>query len=93
LKRLRYGAEFLASLYSRKVVKRYRRALADLQDVLGDLNDFAVATDLLPAAAGHGRARRAVASPQRCLEALAEKRPGELYDAWDRFRRAKLFWT
>jgi hypothetical protein len=52
-----------------------------------------VAINLLPEAAGHGQARRAAASLQRCLEVLAEKRLGELYDAWDRFRRAKPFWT
>jgi len=93
LKRLRYGAEFLASLYRRKAFKRYRRALADLQDVLGDLNDFATARRLLPAAAGGSRRAAAAASLQRCFDALAEKRLGALHDAWDRFRRVKPFWS
>jgi triphosphatase len=92
LKRLRYGAEFLAALYPRKVFKRYRRALADLQDVLGDLNDFAAACNLIPALGGGAGTRRAAASLQRCLDRLAEKRLGELYTTWDGFERSKPFW-
>jgi CHAD domain-containing protein len=45
-----YGTEFFASLYSDKKVKRHREfasALADIQDVLGNLNDVATGHELL----------------------------------------------
>ncbi len=53
-KKLRYGAEFFAALYTgkdsgKKAVKRHKvfvEALADLQDHLGDLNDIATAHTL-----------------------------------------------
>ncbi|MGX7707728.1 CYTH and CHAD domain-containing protein [Methylobacterium sp. Gmos1] len=49
-KKLRYGAEFFAALYSgKKATKRHAafvEALADLQDHLGDLNDIATAHTL-----------------------------------------------
>ncbi len=43
LKKLRYTAEFFASLYPRKRTKPYVKALRRLQDDLGHLNDVAVA--------------------------------------------------
>ena len=46
-KRLRYAAEFFASLFQRKAANRYRRGLAALQDALGALNDTATAKRLL----------------------------------------------
>ncbi len=47
LKRLRYSADFLASCYARKSTKRYLASLSDLQDVFGELNDDAVAVQLV----------------------------------------------
>ncbi|ACA17322.1 CHAD domain containing protein [Methylobacterium sp. 4-46] len=62
-KKLRYGAEFFGSLYPKpKAVKRHRtfvKALADLQDCLGDLNDIATA-HTLTAALTEGAADSAV---------------------------------
>jgi len=46
LKKLRYGAEFLGSLWPETEVKKLTVACADLQDRLGHLNDVAVATRL-----------------------------------------------
>ncbi|MCG5482051.1 MAG: inorganic triphosphatase [Ensifer alkalisoli] len=50
-KKLRYAAEFFEPLYRSKIeTKRHRRfiaAMAGLQDQLGDLNDLAVAPDML----------------------------------------------
>ena len=45
-KKLRYGLEFFESLYARKDVKPYRKAAAHMQDLLGHLNDVAVAEKL-----------------------------------------------
>ena len=41
LKKLRYTAEFFAPLYSKDDVKRYLRAVKDLQEHMGELNDIA----------------------------------------------------
>lgn len=50
-KKLRYGAEFFGSLYTRKkATKRHAafvQALSELQDCLGDLNDIATGHELL----------------------------------------------
>ena len=46
-KKLRYAAEFFATLFERTTLKKYRRVLAKLQDDLGWGNDMAVADKLL----------------------------------------------
>ncbi|MGT2490935.1 CHAD domain-containing protein [Cupriavidus basilensis] len=46
-KKLRYAAEFFASLFQRKSLDNYRGVLARLQDDLGWGNDMAVAGHLL----------------------------------------------
>ena len=46
-KKLRYAAEFFSSLYSQKRVRRYMAALANVQEVLGTLNDATTTEQLL----------------------------------------------
>ncbi|KDR37580.1 metal-chelation protein CHAD [Caballeronia glathei] len=46
-KKLRYAAEFFASLYSKRAVAHYTSALSELQDDLGWRNDMVVADELL----------------------------------------------
>jgi len=46
-KKMRYAAEFLQALYPKKAMAAYVRALTKLQDELGQLNDAAVAEELL----------------------------------------------
>jgi triphosphatase len=41
LKKFRYSVDFFGSMYSKKSYRRYRKALARLQDQLGHLNDIA----------------------------------------------------
>jgi len=57
-KKLRYGAEFFASLYTdRKAHKRHKAfvsAVSDLQDHLGALNDMATAHEVLASLATEG---------------------------------------
>jgi CHAD domain-containing protein len=48
-KKLRYAVEFFRSLFGHKSARRYAAALAQLQDVLGKLNDCATARRLLEA--------------------------------------------
>lgn len=50
VKRLRYGAEFARGLFGAKRTARYLRALAALQQGLGELNDASVAHAALQAA-------------------------------------------
>ena len=47
LKKLRYTAEFFRSLYPKKQAKPYFRALAQMQNCLGHMNDVIVAEHLL----------------------------------------------
>jgi triphosphatase len=47
LKKLRYGSDYLASLFEKKAVKRYRKGCDALQEVLGTVNDAATAERLL----------------------------------------------
>ena len=48
-KRLRYAIDGLASVFESGRTARYREALVDLQDALGEANDAATALRLLPA--------------------------------------------
>ncbi|MGH8629893.1 MAG: CHAD domain-containing protein, partial [Burkholderiales bacterium] len=47
LKKLRYACEFFAPLYSRKKSRDYLKRLTALQEILGSINDCAVASQLL----------------------------------------------
>ncbi len=46
-KKLRYSAEFFAALYDKRKAESFLSALSDVQDVLGQINDIAVAHRLL----------------------------------------------
>jgi CHAD domain-containing protein len=48
-KKLRYAVEFFRSLFEHKAARHYAAALAQMQDVLGKLNDCATARRLLEA--------------------------------------------
>lgn len=52
-KQLRYAGEFFASLYAKGAAKDFLAPLAELQDVLGTLNDIAVAAPRLAGSAHH----------------------------------------
>ncbi len=49
-KKLRYAIDFFGSLFPGKAAGAYRTALTEIQDILGALNDIAVARPLLTAA-------------------------------------------
>ena len=46
-KKLRYSAEFFSTLYDRQRTKPFLAALSEVQEVLGQINDVAVAHRLL----------------------------------------------
>ena len=101
LKKLRYGVEFLGGLFPAKAAKRYGKAAAGLQDVLGQLNDQ-VETHVLLAGLGRGVPARPIgerldvqrgigfmlgwqARSMTAQRAAAER-------AWETFMAQPLFW-
>lgn len=94
LKRLRYGSDFLSSLYPAKRVKRQLGRLSDLQDLLGALNDAAVAETLLNDIAGQrGRLRNAARGLCRDLQNRAQRQMDDLGKDWRRYRKLEPFWA
>jgi triphosphatase len=94
-KRLRYAAEFFASLYSPKRAKRYIAALEDIQDTLGLLNDLAIAERLLAdAASGTKQALdpRSMGIVTGWCAAVAHHALARVGPDWKRFKSAKEFW-
>ncbi|MGH8695323.1 MAG: CHAD domain-containing protein, partial [Burkholderiales bacterium] len=94
-KRLRYAAEFFASLHPPKPVRRYVDALEDLQDILGALNDAAVAERLLQeaaAAAPEPIAPRVEGLVRGWMAATAGHELARYPRAWREFEDAKPFW-
>ena len=94
LKTPRYSAAFLAGLYPARHARRYLDTMARLQDVLGELNDLAVARAL---AAGLGDpSDRPLAEAAAQLEAVFAGQLGgrgeALEAAWRGFKRAEPFW-
>jgi inorganic triphosphatase YgiF len=90
-KKLRYAAEFFASLYSRKKTRAYRKALALLQEELGAWNDAAVAARV--AAEITGPQSPAAAAFEGWAAARGASRSQALADAWAKFDKARPFWS
>ncbi len=90
-KKLRYSAEMFSSLYPDTKARSYLSALALLQDILGLLNDIAVARCLLgelEASVQH----EAILVVRGWIEHDYTERLVELRKAWKRFSREKTFW-
>jgi triphosphatase len=83
IKRLRYACEFFASCFPEGRAQAYVREFTALQDVLGKLNDLAVARRLL-------RRMKAAAPPR--LAAREEKLMGALRAAGQRFEQLQPYW-
>jgi len=90
-KKLRYAAEFFASLYPRKKTRAYRKALAALQEELGAWNDAAVAARI--AAQVMGPQSPAAAAFEGWAAANGATRGEALAEAWTRFMKARPFWS
>jgi CHAD domain-containing protein len=94
-KKLRYSAEFFAALYGKQTPKAYFAALTEVQDVLGRINDVAVAQRLLddlavlPELAAHPEA--VVMARDNVMQGQA-RRIGELRKAVRRFEGQGEFW-
>ncbi len=89
VKRLRYAAEFAASLYKGKAVARYLAQLAPVQDSLGRYNDLCVGLATYRSAVGDDpRAWFAIG----WLTARRDVLLAESVATLKRFRRAEPFW-
>jgi CHAD domain-containing protein len=98
IKKLRYAAEFFASLFGRrkahKRLRRFERQLENLQDCLGALNDIAVHEKLAGKVVGRGRRQRAFAIG--LVSGREQSRVAPLRDAAEqaagRFGAVRPFW-
>jgi inorganic triphosphatase YgiF len=90
-KQLRYATEFFATLFPRRRTRAYRAALAELQEILGVLNDATVAADLAAEVAGPRAA--ATATLRGWAAAQSAARTDTLAAAWQQFTRARPFWS
>lgn len=85
-KKARYAAEFSAALYPGKRVAPYVKALSNLQDALGWLNDVAVADNLLARLADEQEGLRTASAAVRDRLALCEKTGmKQARKAWKKF--------
>lgn len=91
-KRLRYAGEFFSGLAEKSRAKHFLGNLAELQDVLGELNDIAVALPRLAESGANGDHAWAAG----LVAGWHESRRGELMEraakAWRKFRREDPFW-
>jgi triphosphatase len=86
MKALRYACDFFASSFAGAAARPYSKRVETLQDVLGDLNDIAVARRLLSElAVPSADARRRLAARERRLVTSLES-------AWAAFENCQPFW-
>ncbi|BBI99751.1 inorganic triphosphatase [Ferrigenium kumadai] len=94
-KKLRYSAEFFAGLYGKQQAKSFLAALSEVQDVLGQINDVAVAHRLLdelaeaPALSAH---QEAIGLAQGWIAHNLSHQYVALRKAIQRFRKQSAFW-
>ena len=95
VKRLRYIAEFFLPLAPKKA-RNYVRALSELQDLLGKLNDNAVAwrlLDTLGAGESSPAYQQAVGYMRGWSAAEAERCRNQLPEAWKQFMKTQPWWV
>jgi inorganic triphosphatase YgiF len=96
MKRLRYACDFFAPSFAGASARPYIKRLEALQDILGDLNDIAVARRLLAeiaprasppgVAAGAAHVRQVLVARERMLVLSLEP-------AWTAFEKRRPFWS
>jgi len=92
-KKLRYSAEFFASLYSKRKAKSYLAALSEVQEVLGEINDIAVAGRLLDEQAANLSGRREIiAFIKSAIDADLSLKFKVLRKSVKSFSRKRVFW-
>jgi inorganic triphosphatase YgiF len=96
IKRLRYGCDFFAASFAGALAQPYLKRLAALQDILGDLNDIAVARRLLTELAPRGSPAdlsSASAYVARTLGARERTVVISLQPAWKELEKRRPFWA
>jgi inorganic triphosphatase YgiF len=97
LKKLRYAVETLAPLYSPKKVGPYLKALKEMQDTFGSLNDAAMAAEALAGpeapATDDPAAQRAIGWTLGTLAIRVRDDRPKLDRRWREFEEARPFWT
>jgi CHAD domain-containing protein len=95
MKRLRYACDFFAASFAGAAARPYIKRLAALQDILGELNDIAVARRLLAEIAPRGSAPDIAAAAGHVRHALAVRERMlviSLDAAWAAFEKRRAFW-
>ncbi len=94
LKKLRYSTEFVAGLYGKNAVKRYRKRCETLQELLGTINDARVTPRLADDMLGPRGTELAPAFAELATWSAAQERKAlrQLGDALIDFRRVEPFW-
>jgi len=90
-KKLRYSTELFTSLFGAAQTKRYLAALSQLQDILGTLNDIAIAHRLLDELESKER-HDTLALIRGWMEHDYAEQVTALDKAWKRFGGQKVFW-
>lgn len=96
LKKLRYGAEFMMSLFPRTSVIRFLDRLGEIQDHLGRVNDAAAVAamvDALRTTCADGDAREALGAVAGYFTARAEFEVPRTLKAWKRLKHSEPFWS
>ena len=93
-KKSRYVAEFFSSLYARKRVRRYIAALAQVQDVLGGMNDAVMAEVLVRELrqTKDEQTREATSLVLGWTRGTNYVQREQLDRAWCEFKEQKVFW-
>ena len=91
-KKLRYSIEMFGPLFPEAKTQNYVAALSELQDILGKLNDIAVAHRLLNELDNAAR-HDTLALIRGWMEHDYAERVAEFGKAWKRFAGQKAFWT
>jgi triphosphatase len=95
-KKLRYAAEFFSSLYPRKRTRRYIVTLAQLQDLLGSMNDAATTVTLMQTIATTAtdvQQQQAISLVSGWVLGYSHAQLTALATTWRHFLDRKTFWS
>ena len=96
LKTLRYAVDMLGPIYKGARTAEFLKALKDLQDCFGSLNDAAMAQAMLTGAEapapGDAAAQRGVGWTLGTLAIRADRDRSGLFERWDELAAARPFW-
>ena len=102
LKKLRYTAEFFAPFYEKRKVEKFLSRLSRMQDVLGALNDVAVARKTLDLLVGAEAAPSSLPRSELSFAAgivygwhlaHAARMWDDAVSRWKKFARTETFWS